>query len=603
MTISSNGKLLIRVPNDHFEEIKSVNFSYSSLTENLKQPTDGLTGITEPLFPDEASNQTFKSEFDLKKQRTWLLHTPIEENGPIDDGINPWDKAHEIYQQYQNAKLAGDLSDQVYIEPDLEHFISVKENDGTQRKSLSVDEKSAENYPVEPLDQHYPPTMSNLSSLDWYIKRANFDKAGAAGYLGQGIRIAHVDTGYSDLHQTKPLHLLPEQGWNYYDNNADTVDPGEHLNAGHGTATLAILAGNKITLNIQNNPSLTYSGYIGGAPEAFVVPIRIGGVGGSVAHIYSSNLAQGLKHALGTHNTASGKYCPPCDVVTLSHGGLPTASWADVTNQLYDQGIVLVAASGDSFNAVVIDIATHFTVYPSAFWRVITATGVTYDNKPYITNDAGVMQGSWGPDAVMVKAVAASTPNVPWMKLGSTNGWALDGAGTSASTPQIAAACALWLQKNKAALAALEGWQKVEACRFALFDSVANKNLNLKQIGVGTLDVNAMLGMDINQIVAKVTDPKFEKIGPDKVSFPFWRLLFGLAPPKSGREEMYEVEAYQLLYRSKNTALQEAYEQYSEAKDLNGMSPKLIQDLREQFLQEPDMSRALRSYLEANLNT
>lgn len=129
--------------------------------------------------------------------------------------------------------------------------------------------------------------------------------------------------------------------------------------------------------------------------------------------------------------------------------GLPTASWADVTNQLYDQGIVLVAASGDSFNAVVMDIATHFTVYPSAFWRVITATGVTYDNKPYITNDAGVMQGSWGPDAVMKKAVAASTPNVPWMKLGSTNGWALDGGGTSASTPQIAAACALWLQKIK----------------------------------------------------------------------------------------------------------------------------------------------------------
>lgn len=601
MTISSNGKLLIRVPNEHFEEIKNVQFSYSIFTENLKQPTDGLTGltgVTEPLFPDEANNTMLKGALDFTKKSTWLLHSPTQRIA-----INPWDKAHQIYQQYQDAKLAGDLSDQVYIEPDLEHFISVTENDDTQRKSLTVDGKSTENYPVEPLNTHYPPTMSNLSSLDWYIKRDNFDKAWAAGYLGQGIRIAHVDTGYSDQHQTKPLNLLPEQGWNYYDNNADTVDPGNHLNAGHGPATLAILAGNKITLNIKDNPSLTYSGYIGGAPEASVVPIRIGGVGGSVAHIYSSNLAQGLKHALGTYNTASGQYCPPCNVVTLSHGGLPTASWADVTNQLYDQGIVLVAASGDSYNAVVIDIATHFTVYPSAFWRVITATGVTYDNKPYITNDAGVMQGSWGPDAVMKKAVAASTPNVPWMKLGSTNGWALDGGGTSASTPQIAAACALWLQKNKAALAALEGWQKVEACRFALFGSVANKNLNLKQIGLGTLDVNAMLSMDINQIVAKVTDPKFEKIGPDKVSFPFWRLLFGLAPPQSGREEMYEVEAHQLLYRSKNTALQEAYEQYSEAKDLNELSPQLVQELREQFLQEPDMSMALRSYLKANLNT
>jgi len=69
----------------------------------------------------------------------------------------------------------------------------------------------------------------------------------------------------------------------------------------------------------------------------------------------------------------------PCDVVSLSHGGLPSNAWARAVNDLYDAGIVVVAASGDSFNLKVVDLATHFTVYPSAFHRV------------------GEMQGCWGP--------------------------------------------------------------------------------------------------------------------------------------------------------------------------------------------------------------
>ncbi len=43
---------------------------------------------------------------------------------------------------------------------------------------------------------------------------------------------------------------------------------------------------------------------------------------------------------------------------------------------------MIVAASGDSYSLKVADIATHFTVYPAAFYRVITATGATYGKGP-----------------------------------------------------------------------------------------------------------------------------------------------------------------------------------------------------------------------------
>jgi hypothetical protein len=81
----------------------------------------------------------------------------------------------------------------------------------------------------------------------------------------------------------------------------------------------------------------------------------------------------------------------------------------------------------------------------------------TFLKKPYISQTLGAMQGCWGPDAVMEKAVAAFTPNVAWMDFNHPpNGFSMSGGGTSASTPQIAAACALWLERYGNRLLGLE---------------------------------------------------------------------------------------------------------------------------------------------------
>ena len=76
--------------------------------------------------------------------------------------------------------------------------------------------------------------------------------------------------------------------------------------------------------------------YLGGAPLAQVVPVRIAN---SVVHLWTSTVAQGFDYARQIN----------ADVVSMSMGGLPSAAWADAVNAAYEAGIVLVCAAGNNF--------------------------------------------------------------------------------------------------------------------------------------------------------------------------------------------------------------------------------------------------------------
>ncbi|MGA6938253.1 MAG: hypothetical protein WB041_23140 [Pseudolabrys sp.] len=176
------------------------------------------------------------------------------------------------------------------------------------------------------------------------------------------------------------------------------------------------------------------------------------------------------------------------------------------------------------------------------------------------------------------------------MKFDTTAGYDMDGGGTSASTPQIAAACALWLEENKANYSA--DWTRVQACRFALFngaDKTHNQDPALpvdQYFGQGLLHVPTMLEVAVDG-ASLVEEP------PDTVSSPVWRIAMDIGPPSNDEELMYEVEAAQITARSSNLELRLVTRDVPTRPA--GAERRTI---REIFASEPDVSQAFKRRLE-----
>src|SRR5581483_10232066 len=239
--------------------------------------------------------------------------------------------------------------------------------------------------------------------------------------------------------------------------------------------------------------------YLGGAPHADILPIRIAN---SVVTVSSRNKAKAIRYAIEQR----------CDVVSISMGGLPSSAWNEAVNDAYEAGICIVCASGDCFGG----LPSHNVVYPARYHRTIAACGVMEDGRPYYDLPRKIIEGSWGPDSCMTTALASYTPNIPWARITCPDTIDLDGQGTSASTPQIAAAVALWYEKYKQVLP--RDWRRVEAVRHALFSTA--KKQDTQHFGQGILQARAALG------VAPVLN--LPKTPEDSDSFSFFRVLTGL---------------------------------------------------------------------------
>jgi hypothetical protein len=107
----------------------------------------------------------------------------------------------------------------------------------------------------------------------------------------------------------------------------------------------------------------------------------------------------------------------------------------------------------------------------------------------------------------------------------------LDGAGTSASTPQAAAAAALWLQKHRGEFSESEwhGWQKSEAVYQALMRTSDRhgKTDPDPYLGLGAIRANDALDLSYAEI-RKSRRPKFS--GENPPDSPPGSLWFSKAP-------------------------------------------------------------------------
>ena len=521
---SKAGSLLVRLDGS---ALKAADFREQSVGGYRLQPLMG----SEPYQAKGADRAV-----------TWLIAIPREAPRKLAEQTagEQWSAAHVFWREYRSTP-AFRSAQSVYVEPNLKHM-AYHGSKPSMSGGLHCDLSKEFNPPQVEYCKDQSQDCDQGKSFAWHLDDAHTQLATARKEKGGTCNsfISILDTGIRATHHTTPRKIDP-RGYDFVDGDDDVEDPGPGTggkNSGHGTATLALLAGDRVRV-VTKDPRYKFDDDLGGAPDAHIVPLRIAD---SVVHFYSSEMASGIAYAAELAKQDGSK---TCHVVSISMGGLAARAWADAVNEAYDNGVTIVAAAGNNFGG----LPTRYTVYPSRFARVITAAGATATHQPYTHGSFGMMSGNWGPPSVMEKALAAYTPNTPWADYEHNDVVDLDGAGTSSATPQIAAAAALWLGKYGARYPA--DWHRVAAVRNALFASANTKlptpEINTERYGRGLL--RAADAMKINPGAGA-------KSPPAEVSFPFWRILLGLDEPgyvnakaKSEEEEvrMYEVESLNLI--------------------------------------------------------
>jgi hypothetical protein len=516
----------------------------------------------EPLFKSIGAG---RSQRAVSPTATWHLLKLSEERGvaAAAEIANPWDVCHQL--------LTDGGAQVEFAEPDLQQQWLVG-----RPGALAVNLATA---PPEPDKQN--PDYPTLPENYWYrdANHAQWTEALTASPDpgdANRVRIAHFDTGYDPNHKTLPRYLNKKLQQNFVDQdrpNDATDDSGGLINSlGHGTGTLSILAGAGIAGVNGGKP-------FGCAPYAEIVPIR---VANSVVLFYNSAIARAFDYV---HGLCKGKNF--VHVITMSMGGLPSQAWADAVNALYEIGVFVVTAAGNNYA----NLPTHEVVYPARFGRVVAACGVMADQTPYADLAPLLMAGNYGPPSKMRTAIAGFTPNTPWARFGVPNIVDFDGNGTSAATPQIAAAGALWIQKNRAAYDKYaQGWMKVEAVRAGLFGSAHVDAHYVKYFGNGKIAAFDAL----NKAPAKPEELKNSKQPPDSAGFPILSLLsgIGVAAIPSGREAMLDLEILQLLTSSRfETAIPDI------SAGVQSVDPRTTARLWDELLSKPGLSTELRKAL------
>ncbi|MEL6980988.1 MAG: S8 family serine peptidase [Actinomycetota bacterium] len=471
-----------------------------------------------------------------------------------DPEASPWDQAHARVA----SQLGIDESDVLFVEPDRVHDI----NEGfDETGGLGLDECP------DQIGQDNDNGKATGDGFAWHLgadhSQLRLARA-AVSFTGPRTRVAHIDTGFWPDHQTTPIHINDNRQWNFVGRDGrptSATDPDNKLlimdNSGHGTGTLSVLAGGMVTGR----------GVVGGAPGAEIVPLRIAD---TVMLLRTSALAMAIRYA--AYNE--------CAVASLSMGGWPSQAWAEAVDEAYEKGLCLVAAGGNRFRPG----PPRSLVYPARYPRVIAVTGAMANGQPYDDLDLGTMQGSFGPDSAMETAMAAYTPNIPWAKFGCAELTRLDGEGTSAATPQVAAAAALWIEHHKDVLP--RNWKRVEAVRHALFSSTKSKSRYKDFYGNGILQANDALAVR----------PKLDRDRTKRSThrWAVWRMLTGLGiDGESAREQMFNLELAQLWMTNERLA-----ELVPDPETEGPLSADTYEAIAEAIFDDSGASTALRHHLD-----
>lgn len=256
-------------------------------------------------------------------------------------------------------------------------------------------------------------------ALDMVDAQEAWDLLASKGKLpGQGIVVAHLDTGISQHPELNGVRIWWQAARNFVDESSNVYHrfPGfQFPSHGHGTETLSIMASPRGCPTPAGADAQCVSGI---APQATYLPLLVtdSSIIGTGARI-----AKAVDYAvnMGAH------------VITLAMGDfLPMPRLRKALERAHREGVIVIAAAGNG--------TFYLPIIPAAFPSVIAVAGVTSGLAPWINSTRGSFV-DWSAPAAGV--TAAFTRKSPW-GLTYSVGYA---AGTSDATALTAGITALWL--------------------------------------------------------------------------------------------------------------------------------------------------------------
>jgi Subtilase family len=370
--------------------------------------------------------------------------------------------------------------------------------------------------------------LPGTERVDWVLDNTRCREAwelqppigGAA--RGQGILIAHPDTGYTDHPELERSVLDLAKDADVINGDDDARDPlqrGLGLSPGHGTRTGAVIA------------SRAYGALTGIAPLATLVPVRT--IKGVVL-VFNGDVTKAVDHA----------YRSGCHVVSMSLGGIGFVGLEAAINRAVREGLIVMAAAGN---------LVGFVVWPARFRSCIAVAATNIQDVPWRDSCHGSEVDVCAPgESVWVPDLESSIPP----RLSRSD-------GTSYAVACLAGAAALWLAHHgRDALIARYGKPQVQAAFLHVLKTAGFRRpqgWDAGQFGVGILDARALLGADLPDadVLARTDAAALTPAAPTRED-PVEDLAAVL--PEMSREQV--VARLQEVFRTRGTELDATLDRY-----------------------------------------
>jgi subtilisin family serine protease len=300
---------------------------------------------------------------------------------------------------------------------------------------VRVDPEFAAEVPSEPESESKPnePRNEVPSNHAWSLAAMRVRQAWeASGIRGKGMRIAHIDTGWTPHIKWAQGGLSVELGRNFipgepFEDPRDRLNQGSTYQPGHGTHTGTVMTF-RGGIRADDGDTIPPGEVTGVAPEADNVPLRA--VLSVILYPRQTEVARAIVNAVQQG----------FPIISMSLGGTLLWEWLGGPLQLAERSnCIVVAASGNYLDWVLPGF--RFTVEPAKYNEVIGVAGSTFHDKPW------ELSGRVPYNSV---DIAAPAENV-WAGLavypGGPNNRFGPGTGTSYATANLAGVAALWLAK------------------------------------------------------------------------------------------------------------------------------------------------------------